>query len=64
MPACVRGSQGVFSAGSAALREIILCSSERRRVPNGKYTWGLDLSGTFQGAGGIGGLLASEERIC
>ena len=23
-----------------------------------KYTWGLDLSGTLQGAGGIGGLLA------
>lgn len=23
-----------------------------------KYTWGLDLSGTLQGAGGVGGLLA------
>ena len=26
-----------------------------------KYTWGLDLSGTIHGAGGIGGLLACEE---
>jgi RHS repeat-associated protein len=26
-----------------------------------KYTWGLDVSGTFQGAAGINGLLASEE---
>ncbi len=26
-----------------------------------KYTWGLDLSGSLQGAGGIGGLLACEE---
>jgi RHS repeat-associated protein len=26
-----------------------------------KYTWGLDLSGTIHGAGGIGGLLAVEE---
>jgi len=26
-----------------------------------KYTWGLDLSGTVHGAGGIGGLLACEE---
>ena len=25
------------------------------------YTWGLDLSGTIHGAGGIGGLLAVEE---
>ncbi|MBN1490904.1 MAG: hypothetical protein JXA69_13380 [Phycisphaerae bacterium] len=29
--------------------------------PQRKYTWGLDLSGTMQGAGGIGGLLAVEE---
>lgn len=27
-----------------------------------KYTWGLDLSGTLQGAGGIGGLLAAEFK--
>jgi RHS repeat-associated protein len=26
-----------------------------------RYTWGLDLSGSIQGAGGIGGLLACEE---
>jgi RHS repeat-associated protein len=26
-----------------------------------KYTWGLDLSGTINGAGGIGGLLAVDE---
>ena len=26
-----------------------------------KFTWGLDLSGTLTGAGGIGGLLATEE---
>gem|GEM_PF-4793101 len=26
-----------------------------------KYTWGLDLSGTLDGAGGIGGLLACED---
>ena len=26
-----------------------------------KYTWGLDLSGTLQGAGGIGGLLAVDD---
>ncbi len=26
-----------------------------------KYTWGLDLSGTMQGAGGIGGLLAAYD---
>ena len=26
-----------------------------------KYTWGLDLSGTFQDAGGIGGLLATRD---
>src|SRR5690606_21614534 len=26
-----------------------------------KYTWGLDLSQTIHGAGGIGGLLACEE---
>jgi RHS repeat-associated protein len=26
-----------------------------------KYTWGLDLSGTVHGAGGVGGLLAAEE---
>ena len=26
-----------------------------------KYTWGLDLSQTLAGAGGIGGLLALEE---
>ena len=25
------------------------------------YTWGMDLSGTMQGAGGVGGLLAIEE---
>jgi RHS repeat-associated protein len=27
-------------------------------VPGQRYTWGLDLSGTMQGAGGVGGLLA------
>ena len=27
-----------------------------------KYTWGLDLSGTLQGAGGIGGLLACRDE--
>jgi RHS repeat-associated protein len=26
------------------------------------YTWGLDLSGTLQGAGGVGGLLAIHEK--
>ena len=26
-----------------------------------KYTWGLDLSGSLEGAGGIGGLLATED---
>ena len=26
-----------------------------------KYTWGMDLSGSMQGAGGVGGLLAVEE---
>ncbi len=26
-----------------------------------QYTWGLDLSGTLQGAGGVGGLLAAVE---
>ena len=26
-----------------------------------KFTWGLDLSGSRQGAGGIGGLLAVED---
>ncbi len=27
------------------------------------YTWGLDLSGTFQGAGGVGGLLAITDDL-
>ena len=26
------------------------------------YTWGLDLSGTMEGAGGIGGLLAASKK--
>ena len=26
-----------------------------------KYTWGLDVSGSMQGAGGVGGLLACED---
>lgn len=26
-----------------------------------RYTWGLDLSGTLQGAGGVGGLIMAEE---
>ncbi len=30
-------------------------------VAQQKFTWGLDLSGTIRGAGGIGGLLAVEE---
>ncbi len=30
-------------------------------VTQRKYTWGLDLSGTIHGAGGIGGLLAVDE---
>ena len=25
------------------------------------YTWGLDLSGTLQGAGGVGGLLGTDD---
>lgn len=30
--------------------------------PQRTYTWGLDLSGSLQGAGGVGGLLAIEEE--
>ena len=32
----------------------------KNRTMNYAYTWGLDLSGTAQGAGGIGGLLAAS----
>lgn len=32
--------------------------SQMSEVRTNRYVWGLDLSGTFQGAGGIGGLLA------
>ncbi|HKQ49721.1 MAG TPA: RHS repeat-associated core domain-containing protein [Phycisphaerae bacterium] len=32
-------------------------------TPLRRFTWGLDLSGTRQGAGGIGGLLAVEDTL-
>lgn len=31
-------------------------------TPYNTYTWGLDLSGSMQGAGGVGGLLAASEH--
>ena len=34
-----------------------ICNTESESITN-RYVWGLDLSGTIQGAGGIGGLLA------
>ncbi|MDD5708074.1 MAG: RHS repeat-associated core domain-containing protein [Kiritimatiellae bacterium] len=36
--------------------------SQASEVSTNLYTWGLDLSGTLQGAGGIGGLLAISTR--
>jgi RHS repeat-associated protein len=44
-----------FDAGSA---KAIGSTTGPRRT----YTWGLDLSGSIQGAGGVGGLLAIEEH--
>ena len=41
--------------GWNVIREV---KCQNSGVSTNYYTWGLDLSGTMQGAGGVGGLLA------
>ena len=41
-----------------AIHRSIAATTPAKRT----YTWGLDLSGSLQGAGGVGGLLAVEEK--
>jgi RHS repeat-associated protein len=45
--------------GWNVISEFDALSSDLR--PLSSYTWGLDLSGSFQGAGGIGGLLSKTD---
>jgi RHS repeat-associated protein len=42
------------------IEEEEITASSTRTV---RYTWGRDVSGTMQGAGGVGGLLRSDETI-
>ena len=39
-----------------------LCAEYTGTTLKKTYTWGMDLSGSMQGAGGVGGLLAIEEK--
>ena len=41
---------------------VVLQERDGNNLPSVTYTRGLDLSGTFQGAGGIGGLLARTDH--
>ncbi len=40
---------------------VLVLNANASNAITRKYTWGLDLSGSIHGAGGIGGLLATEE---
>ncbi len=40
----------------------MVCEDRSDEVKNNYYVWGLDLSGTLQGAGGVGGLLARVRK--
>ena len=46
-----------FYDGWNVIRETIAIGNQQSAVTN-RYVWGNDLSGTLQGAGGVGGLLA------
>ncbi|MGI6496213.1 MAG: RHS repeat-associated core domain-containing protein [Kiritimatiellia bacterium] len=54
-------SRAFLYDGWNVIRETVAVGSgSPQSVGTNLYTWGLDLSGTLQGAGGIGGLLAAS----
>ena len=53
----VESTRHFFYDGWNVIRETIAIGNQQSAITN-LYTWGSDLSGTLQGAGGVGGLLA------
>jgi len=55
--AVVLSTRTLLWDGWNIVRETVAIGNQQSSITN-SYVWGLDLSGTLQGAGGIGGLLA------